>query len=216
MEEENNYNEDIYDFSIIGVLQEAFRLSDGSKLKIMGALGIYIVIAIFSSAILGIIFPKDASSVNETLTSLISVPITLPLLIGITMLGINRARDESLEIPSIFNYYNMLFSLLIAYFLMNILIVVGIMLLIIPGIYLAISYTFAYPLIVDKGLGVWEAMELSRKTVTKQWFKFFGLAIATGVIVLISAIPLGIGLIWSIPTTYISYGLLYHHLFDDE
>jgi uncharacterized membrane protein len=92
----------------------------------------------------------------------------------------------------------------------------GFVLLVIPGIYLAISYAFVYPLVVDKNLGAWEAMELSRKTVTKQWFKFFGLAVVSAVLIILSAIPLGVGLIWSLPTVYIAYGLLYHHIFDDE
>jgi hypothetical protein len=63
---------------------------------------------------------------------------------------------------------------------------------------------------------VWQAMELSRKTITKQWFRFFGLGIVAVVLIVVSAIPFGIGLIWSIPTVYIAYGLLYHHLFDEE
>jgi len=99
---------------------------------------------------------------------------------------------------------------------MSVLILLGLLLFILPGIYLSIAYFFSYALVVDKGLGVWEAMELSRKTVTEQWFKFFGLALLSILLIIISAIPLGIGLIWSIPTIYIAYGLLYHHLFDDE
>ena len=110
----------------------------------------------------------------------------------------------------------MLASILLAYLAMSGLIFLGFLLLVLPGIYLAVSYTFTYPLIVDKGLSVWEAMELSRKTVTKQWFKFFGLGLVSGFFIIISAIPLGIGLFWSVPTIYISYGLLYHHLFDEE
>jgi uncharacterized membrane protein len=98
---------------------------------------------------------------------------------------------------------------------MVILIVVGFMLLVLPGIYLAVAYSFALPLIVDKKIGVWEAMELSRKTITKQWFSFFGLGIVAALFLIVSAIPFGIGLIWSLPTVYIAYGLLYHRLFDD-
>jgi len=149
-------------------------------------------------------------------SSTIEMLFTLPILIGIMLLGVKRARDESLEIPSIFSYFGMAIPVILAYVAMTILLSLGFILLIIPGIYLAVSYAFTYTLIVDKGLDIWEAMELSRKTVTKQWFKFFGLSILSGIIIVISAIPLGIGLVWSIPTTYIAYGLLYHRLFDDE
>ena len=205
-----------YDFSIVALLKEGLKRTYGQKWNFMGAFLIYVIIAVLSSAILEFIFPQEGSKVNALISSLISMPITLPLLIGITLLGIKQARGEDIEIPSIFNYYPLLIPIILSYFAMNLLIVIGLMLLVIPGIYLAVSYTFTYALIVDKGLGVWEAMELSRKTVTSQWFKFFGLAVLTTVVVVISAIPFGVGLIWTLPMTYISYGLLYHHLFDEE
>ncbi len=205
-----------YNFSIIGLLKEGFRRTDGEKWNFIGALLIYVIIGILVGGIFEIIFPKENSDLNSLLSSLLSMPITLPIIIGITMLGIKQARGERLEIPSIFNYFNMLVPIILAYFAMTILMLAGVILLVLPGLYLLISYTFTYALIIDKGLGVWEAMELSRKTVTTQWFKFFGLALISGAIILISIIPFGIGLIWTVPMTYISYGLLYHHLFDEE
>jgi len=205
-----------YDFSITGVLKEGFRRSEGVKFIFIGSVIIYALIAVFVKSLLEFIFPDTESMLSIYASSTIEMLFTLPILIGIMLLGVKRARDESLEIPSIFSYFGMAIPVILAYVAMTILLSLGFILLIIPGIYLAVSYAFTYTLIVDKGLDIWEAMELSRKTVTKQWFKFFGLSILSGIIIVISAIPLGIGLVWSIPTTYIAYGLLYHRLFDDE
>ncbi len=205
-----------YDFSITGVLKEGFRRSDGVKLIFTGSIIIYAVIAIFAGALLEFIFPEGGSVLNSYVSSLLEMLFTLPILIGIMMLGVARAREEALNIPSIFEYFGMIMPIMLAYVAMTVLLSIGFLLLIIPGIYLAISYAFTYILIVDKGLGIWEAMELSRKTVTKQWFKFFGFYLLSVIMIIISAIPLGIGLIWTIPMTYIGYGLLYHHLFDDD
>lgn len=58
-------------------------------------------------------------------------------------------------------------------------------------------------------------MEASRKIITKQWFKVFGLGICLGIIVAISAIPLGIGLIWTIPLAMLSMGILYQTIFEE-
>jgi hypothetical protein len=46
-----------------------------------------------------------------------------------------------------------------------------------PGIYLAVAWTFAVPLVVDKQLRFWDAMELSRKVVTKHWFQILALIV---------------------------------------
>ncbi|PHQ65074.1 MAG: hypothetical protein COB99_06150 [Sulfurimonas sp.] len=205
-----------YDFSITGVLKEGFRRTDGVKLTFIGSIIIYAVIALFVKSLLEFIFPDTESLISVYASSTVEMLFTLPILIGIMILGVKSAREEELTIPSIFDYFGMIIPIMLAYVAMSIILSIGFILLIIPGIYLAVSYAFVYTLIVDKGLNVWEAMELSRKTVTEQWFKFFGLSLLSGIIIIISAIPLGIGLIWSIPTTYIAYGLLYHGLFDEE
>jgi uncharacterized membrane protein len=49
--------------------------------------------------------------------------------------------------------------------------------LILPGVYFLIAWTFAIPLIVDRRLEFWSAMELSRKVVTRVWFEMLGLAL---------------------------------------
>ncbi len=41
---------------------------------------------------------------------------------------------------------------------------------------------FTIPLVIDKRMGFWEAMELSRKVVTKHWWKVFGLVIVLGLL----------------------------------
>ncbi|MFT7003147.1 MAG: hypothetical protein ACJAWW_000482 [Sulfurimonas sp.] len=205
-----------YDFSITGVLKEGFRLSNGVKLTFIGSIIIYAIITFFVKSLLNFIFPNIESIISIYASSTMEMIFTLPILVGIMILGLKRARDDELTIPSIFDFFAMVTPIVLAYILMTLLLTLGFVLLVIPGIYLAVSYAFTYMLIVDKGLNVWEAMELSRKTVTKQWFKFFGLSILSGLFIIISAIPLGIGLVWSIPTTYIAYGLLYHHLFDEE
>ena len=97
--------------------------------------------------------------------------------------------------------------------LMNILIVIGFVLLIVPGIYLSIAYVMAIPLVIDRNMGPWEALECSRKAVTKKWFNFFGILIVMSLIAAVSAIPLGIGLIWTIPMMALVYAIMYRQTF---
>jgi len=93
--------------------------------------------------------------------------------------------------------------------------VIGFVLLILPGIYLSIAYVFTLPLIADKNMTVWEAMEFSRKSVTKHWFKVFGLLFLLSLMMAVGTLALGIGLIWAIPLMFVTlYGLLYPLIFD--
>ncbi|MEN8132906.1 MAG: hypothetical protein ABFS45_22555, partial [Pseudomonadota bacterium] len=90
---------------------------------------------------------------------------------------------------------------------------IGFLLLILPGIYLAIAYLLATPLLVEKQLTPWQAMENSRKAITRHWFKVFLLLLATALIMFISAIPLGLGLIWTYPMAINILGILYREIF---
>ena len=47
--------------------------------------------------------------------------------------------------------------------------------LILPGLYLFLAWRFALPLVIDKRLEFWSAMELSRKMVNRVFFQIVGL-----------------------------------------
>ena len=90
---------------------------------------------------------------------------------------------------------------------------IGTVLLVIPGIYLMIGYSYAMILMLDKDMGLWKALETSRKAVTKHWFKVLGFYIVIFIISILGSIPLGIGLIWTAPLSFIAYGTLYRNIF---
>ena len=99
---------------------------------------------------------------------------------------------------------------------MYILVAIGFLLLVLPGIYLMVAYSLAMPLVVEKGLSPWQALEASRKAITKSWFRFIGLGLAIMVIMIVSMIPLGIGMIWTIPMAMIAFGIAYRNIFGYE
>ncbi len=89
----------------------------------------------------------------------------------------------------------------------------GLALLILPGIYLAVGYAFVIPLIIDRGMPVWAAMELSRTTVHKQWFQTFGLLVAAGMLLFASAQLYGFLLVLTLPICTAALMFAYDDLF---
>jgi hypothetical protein len=72
---------------------------------------------------------------------------------------------------------------------------IGLILLLIPGVYLLVAYLFASPLLIDRRLNFWPAMELSRTTLNPLWFRFFAFGLLLLVINLAGAIPLCLSLL---------------------
>ena len=170
-----------YTFSISKVLSEARERSRGAKFIILSSSFIYIALAsllhTFFSLFLSVPPSFEGSDthlfLSEQAITLLSMPVLLPLFVGIIMMGLKRAGDQKVHFSNLFDYFVDVWQLVLASVLMNLLIVLGLLLFILPGIYLSIAYAFTLPLMIDKRLGIWEAMELSRKAVGKRWFKFF-------------------------------------------
>ena len=222
MENENQGdNIQEYDFDIIEIIKAGFARIEGVKAQFVIALTIYIAIAITVQMLLGLVFPtgttEEPNLLNQQIVGILSYPVLMPLMAGIMMMAVHHIRGEQIDFKSIFNYYHLTGKLALASILIYVLTMVGILLLLLPGIYLSVAYVFALPLIVDKGMGVWEAMEHSRKTVTKHWFKVAGLMGALSIILFLGAIPLGIGLIWTVPLMFVTlYGLAYPVMFESN
>jgi hypothetical protein len=103
------------------------------------------------------------------------------LLAGVLMGGLfflifKLIRRERAEFGDCFAGFNLAFlQLFLVGLIVNLLVAVGILLCILPGIYLAVVWVFAIPLVIDKKMEFWPAMELSRKVVSRHWWVIFGM-----------------------------------------
>jgi len=210
-----------YDFDIIEMVKTGWERINGVKTQFIAGFAIYIAAAIVVQLILGLVFPQGTTEspnlLNQQIVGILSYPVLMPIMAGIMMMAIQQYRGETIDFKSVFNYFHITGKLALAGVIIYVFTIIGFFLLILPGIYVSVAYAFTVPLIVDKNMDVWEAMELSRKTVTKHWFKVAGLMGLLSIIIFISAIPIGIGLVWTIPLMFVTlYGLAYPVMFEGE
>ena len=69
----------------------------------------------------------------------------------------------------------------------------------VPPIYLSICWAFALPLVADKQIDFWSAMQLSRKQVSRHWWAVFGLMIVGGLLVLLGLLACLVGVLITLP-----------------
>jgi uncharacterized membrane protein len=89
----------------------------------------------------------------------------------------------------------------------------GFMLLVIPGVYLLVAYTFATPMVYFEKMNFWDAMEKSRKFVTDHWFTYATFLFLLMLFNFLGFIALGIGLLVTVPTTACAWYLAYKQAF---
>ena len=202
------------DWTIEGVLKEAWDLIRGFKATMWGAFLIYLGVAIAIS--LPFEFLGKGSAIMGFISQIVIGLVSYPLYAGLTMLAIKRSVGAPTNAFMVFDYYSKIIPIFLLYVLMTILVVLGFVLLVIPGIYLMVAYSLAIPLLVEKNMRLWDALEASRKMISKRWFSVFGLYLVVLVIILISIVPLGIGLIWTLPFALVVPGIIYRNMFGVE
>jgi hypothetical protein len=94
-----------------------------------------------------------------------------------------------------------------------ILALLGFIVMIVPSIYLSVSWFFAMPLIMDKGLDFWPAMEVSRKMIGKHWGTTFAFLIVCGLINFAGLCACCVGIFFSTPWTFTAFMVAYDRMF---
>jgi len=136
--------------------------------------------------------------------------------VGLGLLGIRRAAGKPVSPTVIFEPYQHALPIIFMMVMMLILIIAGFIVFILPGIYLSVACLFAPYLIVEKNMGAWQSLEVSRKAITQYWWRYFGLIWVFLFLIVAGAIPLLIGLIWVLPLVTIAMGEVFASTFDEQ
>lgn len=168
----------------------AWRLTTGNFWAIVGGtfLGLVVLMVVQFIPILGAIAGLFLSGVIYG---------------GLYLYYLKFVRGESPDLGVIFSGFSGAFvPLMLGSLVSSLLTTLGLILLILPGIYLAISYTFTFLLIQDRKLDFWCAMEVSRRVITAQWWRVFGLMIVAGFLACLGIIGLFIGIFVTLPILF--------------
>lgn len=212
-----------FEIGMLETLGEAWRGLKGFKLKCWIAILLYLVVFI----VLGIAFGIVAGIVTRSggdqsvlivfniVFQIAITAVALPMSLAVLVMAMRHANDKSVSAGEIFRHFGVVGTLVIAYLLMTILMLIGFALLVLPGIYLMFAYVYSMPLIVEKKMGAWQAMETSRKAITRVWFRMVGLLIVIWFINMLGLVTI-IGWIWTVPLTVLTIAMVYQKIFGVE
>lgn len=146
---------------------------------------------------------------QNTTRSLLGILFTAWLTPGYIKLGLSYFEGNKLGFEELFKQFRYFWRTLGAMFLGMLIVLGGLILLIIPGFIFAARLAFVVNLIVDRDLGVFEAIKASWKLTEKSvgLLLFFMLA-SIGVIIL-GALALGVGVLVATPVIWLGHIYLY-------
>ena len=210
--------------NMLETLGEAWRGLKGFKLKCHIALVLYLLVFLGAGALFGVLAAVLAGTgADESVIGVLSLvfqvvirSVALPMSYAVLIMAMRHANGKSVSAGEIFRHFGTIVSLFVAYLLEVVLITIGLVLLVLPGIYLMFAYIYAMPLIVEKKMGPWHAMETSRKALTKVWFRFFGFIWLITLINMLGILTLGIAWIWTVPWSILAMAMVYQKIFGIE
>ncbi|WP_297445462.1 hypothetical protein [Desulfurobacterium sp.] len=129
---------------------------------------------------------------------------------------VKEGTAEVMDLFIMFEDMNLGANFVIMSVLKIIILAIAFTLLIIPGIYLSVGYIFAQYLLIDRRLSPWEALETSRKTVHKHWFRYFIFVNLIILLNVIGALFFLIGLIVTVPLSIVAFVELYERTFSGK
>ncbi|HTV63913.1 MAG TPA: protein kinase [Verrucomicrobiae bacterium] len=146
--------------------------------------------------------------------SVAGIVVGTPLMGGLWLYFLNRIRGNSATVETAFSGFKVAFlQLVLAGVITWLLIILGLICLVLPGIYLWVAWTFALPLVADKGLDFWPAMGLSRRVVSRHWWKFLWFLIVLALIHLVGLMLCFVGIFVAIPLCLATLAYAYEDIF---
>jgi uncharacterized membrane protein len=136
--------------------------------------------------------------------------ITGPFALGLTIFSLQLSRNQEPRLEHIFQGFNNFATSLGTYLLMVLFIILWMLLLIVPGIIAAISYSMTFFILADdSSIGPMDALDKSKQMMNGFKWKFFCLGLRFIGWALLCILTLGIGFLWFFPYMYVSMAKFY-------
>lgn len=139
-----------------------------------------------------------------------------PLVVGFIRFNAKCVRGQPATLGDCFSGFDLFGISVLTYILMVLLILVGTFLCILPGIYLAISYIFAWNLMAERRGTAWECLEMSRQAVTAHWGWALLLLILASLLAYVGLIACIIGVLATMPFYGLMLATAYDRLYAEQ
>ena len=209
-----------YDFDIKSLFSRANGLAKANFLSLFQAS----LVLFLTFVVLGfvaqkfIIFNDDGTFIfeHQSIIEIVAIFILSPLISGLYMMGVSHARGQKTTVFSVFSYISIIFALALTQLVNGIVVQIGLVLLVVPGVYLWMATSFSLMLVADKSLTPLRAIILSCRVFNAYWTQL-GVVFAIFIILFITVpFTLGLSLVWILPLYFSMLGLLYEELIGGE
>lgn len=180
--------------------------------------GFFVGVYLLANIIMGVpYFITVALSANDQggaafIFNIITMIVAAIIGIGMTTIALAALDKKPLGVGLLFGNINRLGSVIVAYILFGVMVFAGMVLFVIPGIFLAVRFSMCMLFIVDKGMGPIDALKASWRATDGHFFDVFLFFLAVVGLEILGSIPLFLGLLIVVPVVMLSAAHFYRTL----
>ncbi len=200
----------MHKFSIKEAVKLGFKVA---KKNILFFLGIFVITIFISSIGNSLQSNLEEQMLLFTLVSLIFWVISIILDMGILRINLKFIDSKKPKYKDLFVLnWKAILNYILSSILVGLIVLIGFILLIVPGIILAIRLQYSGYLIVDKNLGAIEAIKKSWKITKGNAWHLFAFSLAIIGINIIGLLALVIGLLVTVPLSMVASAFVFRKL----
>jgi hypothetical protein len=150
-------------------------------------------------------FQQNSGPISAIFGNVFSILLSL----GLVRIGLNLVSGRQVSVAMLFGEGRKLFTAIVTSILFGLMVVLGFVLLIVPGIYLMLRYGQYMTAIVDKDMGILDSLSYSSSITTNNRLNLFLLALLSFAIFIAGVLALVVGLIFAYPLIWLSWMVAY-------
>ena len=157
-----------------------------------------------------------ASDMAYVIIYLLTMIVGIIISMGAIKISLNFCDHKKNSFSTLFSQYKLFFTYLLTTILYYLIVLLGFVFFIIPGIYLAIRFVFFEYLIVDKKMGIIESLKESWKITKGNFWGLLAFYLIAITINVLGALVFLLGLFVTLPVTIIAWTFIYKKLSENK
>lgn len=196
------------------------EIKNYAKEKLSGNLGsiwkiliIALGISLAAGVVFGILFSKIDADILDSLLGI----LMMPLGIGTTAFFVSLIENTNFEAKDLFKYYHDFVKVISVTILMGLVVMLGYICFVIPGIILTLSYSLVPIILIKKPeLGIVEILKYSREKMQGHKLDAFVLGLSFIGWAILGTLTFGILYIWLFPYMQLTFTKFYLNILGEE
>ena len=196
-------------------LVKLFKFSYGQFSKyasfVIGAMLTYVVLAVIPQVYFMMNVPQTPTTQSQVVSFVLTC-VQMFLAIGFIKIMLRLVQDEFVEVIDMFNNFGAFLSYFVGTFIYYLAVGLGLLLLVLPGIFIAIRLQFYPYFILEENVSSFTAMQKSYYLTEGLTIELFLLGVAVIALNIAGIFLFGIGVIFTYPLTTMATAVVYKSL----